>query len=121
MKYLKVSGAIYVHTTVSQLKYCVLSRDIKRIVVENMVFARMSWSHTEHFPTKFVQFRFMSVIPSYFVRKSPLFGRSNDSECSIFDETRYLEKVEGYLAHDDISWPRYSGQMIGWEVWLKRA
>ena len=73
------------------------------------------------FLTKFVQFQFMSVSPSYFARKSALFGRSNDSECSIFDETRYLEKVEGYLAQDDISWSRYSGQMIGSEVWLKRA
>ena len=63
----------------------------------------------------------MSVIPSYFVRKKALFGQSNDSEYSIFDKTRYLERVEGYLVHDDIFWPRCSGQMIGSVVWLKRA
>ena len=58
----------------------------------------------------------MSVIPLYFVRKSALYGLSNDSEWSIFDKTRYLEKVEGCLALDDISGPRYLGQVIGPEV-----
>ena len=47
----------------------------------------------------------MSVIQSYFVRKSVLFGRSCDSEWSVFDKTRYLEQVRGILAHDNISEP----------------
>ena len=110
------------HTTVSQLKYCVLSRDIKRYLILEIWRLLACRGHTQSISlTKFVHFRFMSVIPSYFVRKSALFGRSNDSEWSIFDKTRYLEKVEGCLAYDDISGPRYSGQMIGSEVWLKRA
>ena len=33
------------------------------------------------------------------------FGRSCDSEWSVFDKTRYLEQVRGILAHDNISEP----------------
>ena len=109
-------------TYVSVATKVLRSRDIKRYLFSEIWCLLACRGHTQSiFLTKFVHFRFMSVIPSYFVQKSALFGRSNDSEWSIFDKTRYLEKVEGYLAHDDISGPRYSGQMIGSEVWLKRA
>ena len=104
------------------IQYFVLSRDIKRYLFSEIWCLLACRGHTQSISlTKSVHFRFMSVIPSYFVRKSALFGRSNDSEWSIFDKTRNLEKVEGCLAYYDISGPRYSGQMIGTEVRLKRA
>ena len=95
----KVCMGTYVGVATKVLR----SRDIKRYLFSEIWCLLACCGHTQSiFLTKFVHFRFMSVIPSNFVQKSALFGQSNDSEWSIFDKTRYLERVEGYLVHDDI-------------------
>ena len=77
-------------------------------------------THREFF-IKFVQFRFMSVFLSYFAQKSSLFGRSNDSECSIFDKKISREGSRDIWCMIISLIQGNSEQMIGSKIWLEEG